>query len=139
MDRPIKIALITGALLFISIGLYHIALPYIWDWQEFSKLMPDMIEWALYATNFLMSFLMVLLGIFSLKIIKDNNLQNNTYIIYICICFWITNIAYQIVFPTPIPVELQALKIGFFIPPLVGAVCYGIVYLKMKNNNNQPK
>lgn len=132
MDRICKIALTAGAVLYISIGLYHIFLPYIWNWQEFSKLMPDMIEWALYATNFFMSFLMVLLGVFTITIVIKNTLQNNIYIIYICALFWIANIVYQIILPTPIPVELRALKIGFFIPPILGLCIYSFCIIKLR-------
>lgn len=124
MNAKSKIALCIGAFLYISIGLYHIFLPYIWNWEEFSKLMPDMIEWALYATNFFMSFLMVLLGISTLVIVKKNTIKENKLIIYICILYWLANIFYQVVFPTPIPVEMRAMKIAFFIPPIIGILCY---------------
>jgi hypothetical protein len=128
MNSKNRLLLYIGSTLFISIGGYHIFLPYIWGWEDFSKEMPDMIEWALYAVNFLMSSLMMLLGIFTLIIIRRGKGEEGNLILLLCGFFWILNFAYQIVNPTPIPDELYLMKMGFLIPPVIGACCYFIPY-----------
>ncbi len=132
MDKLNKILLSIGGFLFISIGGYHIFLPHIWGWKEFSETMPDMIEWALYATNFLMSSLMVLIGVFTIILMRRNKSSNNL-ILLLGGFYWVINIGYQIAVPTPIPDELLAMKIGFLIPPIIGACCYFIPALSAKS------
>lgn len=132
MNLKNKIFLSIGSFLFISIGGYHIFLPYLWNWNEFSSKMPDMIEWALYAVNFFMSALMIMIGIFTLIIIKQKNSKNNL-ILLLGVLFWALNFIYQIVNPTPIPRELYAMKIGFLIPPIIGFCCYLFPLIGMKN------
>jgi hypothetical protein len=131
MSSKNRLLLYIGSFLFISIGGYHIFLPSLWGWKEFSQTMPDMIEWALYATNFLLSSLMVLLGIFTIILVRRNEKGRNL-ILLLGACYWIVNICYQIAAPTPIPEDLIAMKIGFLIPPVIGACCYLIPFLYSK-------
>jgi hypothetical protein len=131
MSLKNKILLSIGSILFISIGGYHIFLPHLWNWSEFSSSMPDMVEWALFAVNFFMSSLMIIIGVFTLIIIKRNN-SNNNLILLLGALFWLLNFSYQIINPTPIPKKLFAMKIGFLIPPIIGFFCYLFPFYKSK-------
>ncbi|MEZ4797560.1 MAG: hypothetical protein R2785_10370 [Flavobacteriaceae bacterium] len=136
MNLKNKNFLSIGSFLFISIGGYHIFLPYLWNWKEFSNTMPDMVEWALYAVNFFMSCLMILIGIFTLVIIKKQSNKNNL-ILLLGALYWVSNFVYQIIYPTPIPQELYAMKIGFLIPPVIGFCCYIIPFIAFKNSKEK--
>lgn len=98
-------------------------------------MMPNMIEWALYAVNFFMSCLMILIGIFTIVVVKKKRDFQGNLIILLGGVYWVINFVYQLVNPTPIPPELFAMKVGFLIPPVIGAVCYLVPFINSGNGN----
>ena len=120
--------LIVGGILFLGIGIYHLLLPSVYNWREFTSTLPDLIEWGVYAINFLMSMLMIILGIATLYTVKlgSSGTRDHILLYLICLIFWFLNLAYQVVVPTPIPEHLLGLKIGFLIPPVLCVIIYAL-------------
>jgi len=132
-QKRYNLFLYIGGLFFIGIGIYHVLLPYVWHWKEFTNRLPDLIEWAVYAINFLMSALMIILGVATLYTVnnKSLNLKEKKLLYLICLIFWVLNFAYQLVNPTPIPEDLILLKVGFLIPPILCIFIYGIPFYNL--------
>lgn len=115
MKRFTKTALIIATANSFLIGGYHLILPYQWNWHEFTSSIPSMIEWALYAMNFLFSILLLILASLAFLSTRQHyvHLPITKSLLAGCSLFWLANICYQMVVPLPVPESFFFMTLSF--------------------------
>ena len=97
----------------LVMGAYHLYLPYQFEWRTFTDSIPEMIQWGIFAINFDMSLLMLILGIIGLTITKNWGQHHSTQRVSLGLiaAFWVMHATYLAINPMPIPAFLGWLKI----------------------------
>lgn len=115
MKRFTKTALIIAVANAFLIGGYHLILPYQWDWHSHTGELPSMIEWALYALNFLFSILLLILASLAfLSTRKQFFHPPITKALFAgCSLFWLADICYQLLVPIQVPSSFFFITLSF--------------------------
>lgn len=114
----------------ILIGLYHIILPYQWDWSRFTSDLPPIIEWSLFALNLFFSVLLVLLSVLGglVSVIHDPSGRWGKLILGAIVMFWGIDIVYQFFNPVPVPEAYWFIKHLFLGAAIINFFMYAIVF-----------
>jgi hypothetical protein len=126
MNKTERVLLKIAGASSILIGSYHFLLPYQWKWGPFLNQLPGMIEWAVSAINFFMSFLLVLFGIFTwrtIHLIKHNH-PTDLNVLMIGALFWTQDFLYLSFNPPPIPGRLWFIEASFMGSAFITAAFY---------------
>ena len=106
-DKPnSKFCLWAAGIFSAVMGLFHFFLPYFFPWQQrISEIYPP-VQWALFATNFFFSFLLLWGGF--LTIIAILQWEENRWLRYSILggmgLFWVVGALYELVVPFPVAV-----------------------------------
>lgn len=136
-----KIAILTATANSFLIGGYHLILPYQWGWHEHTSNLPGMIEWALYALNFLFSVLLILLaslGMFSAQKKFGHPLISQA-IFGSCALFWLADIGYQLAVPLPVPSSFFFITMAFLSAAVITFFLYLYLAINIRNILNTTK
>ena len=117
----------------ILIGSYHFVLPYQWQWGKVLNQLPEMIEWAVFAINFFMSFLLLVLGIFTWRAIHliKHKQTTDLSVLMIAALFWTQNFFYLSLNPPHIPEKLWFIKASFMGSAFLTAAFYIIPLFRL--------
>ena len=126
----LKIATVQGVL----IGIYHIILPYQWNWHRYTADLPPMIEWSLYALNFFFSVLLILLSLVAFNeargLAKGN--KKVPMALLACLVFWIVDGFYQLIFQVPAPASYAIIKPLFLGAAVLNVLLYALTIYRMR-------
>ena len=116
MQKTDRVFLKIAGFTTLFIGAYHFILPAQWHWKNSTQQLPGMISWGLFSINFFFSSLLVLLGLFTLKIVfKNPGTKIDFSVLLIAGICWTVNFFYQVFVPLPLPKHLISLKIIFLL------------------------
>ena len=123
----LKFASVQGVL----IGVYHIILPYQWNWYAYTADLPPMIEWSLYALNNFFSVLLILLSLVAFREVigRQEGRGKIPLALMACLLFWVIDCVYQVVVPVPAPPAYAFIKYLFFGAALLNAMLYLLILL----------
>ncbi len=120
----------------ILIGLYHIILPYQWDWSRFTQELPPIIEWSLFALNMFFSVLLILLSALGGMVpgLCNSSEQAGKLIFGAIILFWGIDIGYQLLNPVPAPNAYWFIRPLFLGAAIVNFSLYVVVLRSFMGN-----
>jgi hypothetical protein len=92
---------IVGGTVALGFGLWHFAVPGIYDWQSYVPDAPQTLVDAVAATNFFMSFSLSLVGASNIvmPLLADSATPVGRYWLWANVALWTTRAAYQLVKP----------------------------------------
>ncbi len=128
----LRIATIQGLL----IGVYHIILPYQWNWHAYTSELPPMIEWSLYALNFFFSILLILLSLVAYKQARQEADKPGAPLSLIaCLSFWAIDTVYQIMVTVPAPPAYSFIKPLFLGAAVLNLLLYVGILVDLKKSD----
>jgi hypothetical protein len=101
MTRPmiVKALLLTAGVASAAMAAFHFFLPTVFQWSRHMATVPTSIRWGLDAINAFFSTLLLLGSIATIRVALSP--RRDTMIIWGMALFWVSNTAYQLLWPFP--------------------------------------
>jgi hypothetical protein len=108
-------------------ALYHLWLPYQWDWPDKLQAVSPSISWGMFSINFFFSILLMLGGLLTLFCAwRGREIQLMAILPVLGMgIFWVINAVYQVAIQFPLPENLSFLRWAL----LAFAVIMALLYL----------
>jgi hypothetical protein len=122
-----KLCLVVAGVLSLSMGGFHLFLPRVFDWSRGMRSAPDSLEWALFSLNVFWSVLILLTGVLAIVLARRDWSEHapGRAVLGALACYWLVHALYLLVFPFPLPANLQWLGTAFVGFALLQALLHG--------------
>ena len=96
-----RVLMITGGIVTIGFGLWHFAVPWLYDWFNYMPSVPDELTNAIIATDLFLSICLVLLGALATLVgmFQWYHHPAGKLVLWLMSVLWIARLGYQVVKP----------------------------------------
>jgi hypothetical protein len=127
-----RVLVITGGIITLGFGVWHSAVPWLYNWFDYMTAVPDELTNAVLATNLFLAISLIFLGILAtlVGVFQWYNHQSGKLVLWLMSLLWIARVAYQAVKPqgTMIP-HLPVVLMTVFV---ITALCFVIPIVVLK-------